>query len=140
MNKKELVVGFRTFKEDKKNGTCSFDTMALSEAYRGSDKYLCDYSFVFEFIRSLTGEMLTIVDAAIPQGVQNKCTKDLIRKSFGEKLQLLGELLLDQEDLQRQANEYEANGGEFSQPVDLQDIIDNTVVAHVENPLYENKC
>jgi len=124
---KELITEFMTVEHNKQ--TVSFVPTPLTEAGRGSDKYLCDYSFVLELIRSLTGDVLTIVDSAIPQGVQSKCTKDLVRKAFGDKLQLLGELLLDQEDIQKMSDEHSANGGKECEPVDLQDIIDNNVKA-----------
>lgn len=55
--------------------------------------------FTFECIRSelshLRGKALTIIDSALPEGQQNKCTKDLVKSAFFDSIALLKEVAVE---------------------------------------------
>lgn len=57
---------------------------------------LADYSFIQARLKGLTGKVLTIIDASIPEGKQNKCIKDLIREVFINEFADVSELLYDE--------------------------------------------
>jgi len=61
-----------------------------------SGSKLADYSFIQERLKGLTGKILTIIDASIPEGKQNKCIKDLIRGVFIDEFSDVAELLYDE--------------------------------------------
>jgi len=65
---------------------------------------LVTYSFIEKGLKSLTGRILTIIDASIPSGTQNKCIKDLIRKEFMCEFEKTADLIFDQSALQRSVN------------------------------------
>lgn len=44
------------------------------------------YPLIIDELSSLSGEILTIIDASIPDGKQNKAMKDLIRSKFSHKM------------------------------------------------------
>ena len=52
-----------------------------------------------DYARELEGRVLTIVDASIPAGQQNKCIKDLVFKEFGFYRGEVYELFTKVEDL-----------------------------------------
>ncbi len=56
---------------------------------------LASYSYIQEKFKSLTGKVLTIIDASMPEGKQSKCVKDLIRKEFVGMFQETADDLLD---------------------------------------------
>ncbi len=64
-----------------------------------------DYSLIEMRLKGLAGRILTIVDAAIPPGKQNKSVKDLIRGKLMDEYQFYGEMLFDQEALCKRATE-----------------------------------
>jgi len=41
-----------------------------------------DYSYIEGLLRVLSGRVLTVIDASIPDERQNKATKDLVKKEF----------------------------------------------------------
>jgi len=61
-----------------------------------SGSKLADYSFIQARLKGLTGKILTIIDASIPEGKQNKCIKDLIREVFVNEFSDVSELLYDE--------------------------------------------
>ncbi len=54
---------------------------------------LADYKFIQSSLKSLTGRVLTIIDASIPESKQNKCVKDLIRREFMDEFSHVSGLL-----------------------------------------------
>ncbi|MFA5072013.1 MAG: hypothetical protein WC511_06720 [Candidatus Pacearchaeota archaeon] len=56
---------------------------------------LATYDFIQQRLKSISGRVLTIVDASIPEGKQNKCVKDLIRKEFVDEFISLSEMMID---------------------------------------------
>lgn len=50
------------------------------------------YSVIEFQVKSLMGEVLTVVDAALPMGEQKKAIKDLIKDRFSAKLSWLYEI------------------------------------------------
>ena len=93
---------------------------------KGAER-LADHAFVQEQLRSLTGEILTIIDAVIPEGKQNKATKDLIRQAFVDKHSLIGTAMLDQEEINKIAEEsfeaYVQEHGKIPPTVSLEEAI-----------------
>jgi len=71
---------------------------------------LVTYSFIEKGLKSLTGRILTIIDASIPSGTQNRCIKDLIRKEFLNEFEKTADLVFDQSAIQRSIEQT----GEFS--------------------------
>jgi hypothetical protein len=65
------------------------------QSYNWKGSKLADYSFISEHLKDLTGKILTIIDASIPEGKQNKCVKDLIRNEFMKKFSDVSEILID---------------------------------------------
>ena len=61
---------------------------------QGGNK-LASYSYIQAKLKSLTGKILTIIDASMPEGKQNKCVKDLIRGEFINMFQETSDDLLD---------------------------------------------
>lgn len=74
-----------------------------------SGNKLATYDFIQQNLRSLSGRILTIIDASIPEGKQNKCVKDLIRDKFVDEFQKLSDLMLDQDEIAKQVKEAEEN-------------------------------
>lgn len=60
---------------------------------------LADINFIQSRISDLLGKVLTVIDASIPEGKQNKCIKDLIRKDFMHEHEELTNLLIDKNEL-----------------------------------------
>ena len=52
-------------------------------------------------LKGLTGRILTIIDASIPEGKQNKCIKDLIRKEFIHEFETISDLMFDKQRIER---------------------------------------
>jgi len=80
-----------------------------------SGEKLVTYSFIEKGLQSLTGRILTIIDASVPSGTQNKCIKDLIRKEFLNEFEKTADLIFDQSALERSVNgtgEYSTVGAE----------------------------
>lgn len=65
---------------------------------------LATYSVITTALRNFSGKILTIIDASIPEGKQNKSIKDLIRSEFGEQHIWFNELLLDQAEQDKSIN------------------------------------
>ena len=82
---------------------------------------LVDYYFVEKTLKSLTGRILTIVDAALPEGKQNKCVKDLIRAEFIHEFEMLGDIMFDKQRIERALKKAE-DKVEF-ELVDAEDIL-----------------
>lgn len=61
-----------------------------------SGNKLADQSFIQARLKGLTGKILTIIDASIPEGKQNKCIKDLVREVFMNEFADISELLYDE--------------------------------------------
>ena len=70
---------------------------------------LITYGVVQNMLRSFAGRILTIIDASLPEGKQNKSVKDLIRSEFVLQYQKFSELMLDQKKLLEQVEELEKN-------------------------------
>lgn len=92
----------------------SFDRKGLDEVPNlecGVDKPLssgdgfADYSVIEMRLRALAGKILTVIDASIPEGQQNKCVKDLVRDKIMEEYTFWGEELFDQDRLNEMALE-----------------------------------
>jgi hypothetical protein len=76
---------------------------------QGGDK-LATHAYIHEKLRSLTGKVLTIIDASMPESKQSKCIKDLIRKEFMVIFRETTEDLADIENNNYRANTAIANG------------------------------
>jgi len=50
------------------------------------------YTAIHAQISFLMGKVLTIIDASLPEGKQNKCVKDLIKDAFSSKLDWIYQL------------------------------------------------
>lgn len=62
---------------------------------------LANYNFIQKRLSSLTGRILTIIDASIPEGKQNRCVKDLIRGEFISEFEQLSALMFDKSELDK---------------------------------------
>lgn len=71
------------------------------DAQDHSGDKLASYDFIVESLKSLTGRVLTVIDASISEGKQNKCIKDLIRKEFMHEFVDIGDLLFDKQRIER---------------------------------------
>lgn len=67
-----------------------------------SGNKLADNFFIQSRLKGLTGKILTIIDASLPEGKQNKCIKDLIREVFMNEFGAISELLDDQKGIYEQ--------------------------------------
>jgi hypothetical protein len=76
---------------------------------QGGDK-LATYSYIHEKLKDLTGKILTIIDASMPESKQSKCVKDLIRKEFMTIFRVTTEDLADVENNNYRANTAIENG------------------------------
>ena len=70
------------------------------------EEYLADYSFIQSEFSCMLGRVLTIIDASIAETKQNKAVKDIIRNEFVDEYVHLGNILLDQKEINKQTNEY----------------------------------
>lgn len=61
-----------------------------------SGNKLADFAFIQARLKGLTGKVLTIIDASIPEGKQNKCIKDLIREVFMNEFADVSDLLYNE--------------------------------------------
>lgn len=113
MSKVQTVV-FATRQGEGENSYVSVSNVPIkdvADAEVGVDKPInsgvnyADFSLIEWRLKGLTGRILTAVDAAIPQGKQNKATKDIIRSAIMDEFMYFGDQLFDQEELTRQANE-----------------------------------
>lgn len=64
-----------------------------------SEDKLITYGVVQDMLRSFSGRILTIIDASIPEGKQNKSVKDLIRSEFVLQYEKFADLMLDQKKI-----------------------------------------
>ena len=80
-----------------------------------------DYTVIEYRLKGLAGKILTIIDTAIPQGQQNKCTKDLVRAAIIDEYTYFGDELFDQERLNEMANEAFEQG--LGEPVGFEEIL-----------------
>lgn len=128
MNKAHIV--FATHQGDSKDGYVEVKQISLSDvqtAVVGEDIPLnsgqnyVDYSVIEWRLKGLTGRILTAVDAAIPQGKQNKATKDIIRNAIMAEFMYFGEQCFDQEELCRKANE--SFDPDTAKPVSFEEIL-----------------
>lgn len=71
---------------------------------------LASYDFIQKRLSFITGRILTIIDASIPEGKQNKCIKDLIRGEFLSELEQLGALMFDKKKLDKFIEDAEIKG------------------------------
>jgi hypothetical protein len=62
--------------------------------YSGKSR-LTDYDFVQNTLNFMLGEVLTLMDASIPDKVQNKAIKDIIKGMFISKYVELSDVLFD---------------------------------------------
>ena len=63
--------------------------------YVENEDRLASYTYIQEKLKSLTGKILTIVDASMPENRQSKCVKDLMRKEFLNMFQEISNDLVD---------------------------------------------
>lgn len=105
---------FATMHDVKEDSYVSFERVALKEVSdleAGNTKPLnagdgfADYSVIEMRLKGLAGRILTIIDAAVPEGQQNKCIKDLIRGKIMDEYTFWGDVLFDQERLSEMATE-----------------------------------
>lgn len=111
--KKDYVV-FATTEGEGENRFVAVEKKPLSEVpnlvagetkpVNAGDGY-ADWTLIEYRLKGLTGRILTVVDAAIPQGKQNKSIKDLIRSHIMDEYMYFTGELFDQEELNRKANE-----------------------------------
>tara|TARA_Y100000310_G_scaffold158420_1_gene157820 strand:- start:374 stop:703 length:330 start_codon:yes stop_codon:yes gene_type:complete len=98
-----------------KFGTIDIATGEYNPGWEGNK--LADYKFIERHLKSLSGKILTVIDAAIPEGKQNKSIKDLIRADFLNKFTEVQDLLIDKnllsgEDLSLDVGEIETVSAE----------------------------
>ncbi|MFA6201434.1 MAG: hypothetical protein WC679_13615, partial [Bacteroidales bacterium] len=60
-----------------------------------STAFLTDYNFIQYRLGSMLGRILTIIDASIADGRQNKAIKDLIKSKFVDEYAELSSILYD---------------------------------------------
>jgi len=106
-----LYKKYLTCKDDK--DTLSYPCKIITDGkdtndYNG-DK-LVDFQFIQANLRSLTGRILTIIDASITDSNQNKCVKDLVRGEFMHEFEALGDLMFDKQRIERTMNGFYTNG------------------------------
>lgn len=96
---------------DHIGGTMVWSLKNVNEKLDGHeyDLYLADYNYIQQLLKRMLGKVLTIVDASIPEGRQNKSVKDIIRNEFIEEYVHLSEQLQDNKAIQDYANEYTSN-------------------------------
>lgn len=88
-----------------------WEEITTGRPFPSEQERLADSGFVQEIVRSLTGEILTIIDASFPEGVQKKSVKDLIRKAFMEKHGFISQWMNNQSAIDAMVDEYiEENG------------------------------
>lgn len=68
-------------------------------------KYLADDSFVMSQLSVILGDILTIIDATFTEPTQRKAVKDLVRKSISERMETISEMMINQEEMQKVADE-----------------------------------
>ena len=54
----------------------------LSQYNSGGTRYLTTYDFIQKEMNHMLGDILTIIDASVPEGKQNKSIKDLIKNVY----------------------------------------------------------
>jgi len=107
------------FAENGKNneviGYCVADLKTGKETADWSGDKLASYTLIEKSLKILTGRILTVIDASIPEGKQNKCIKDLIRSEFLEEWTKIGDLMFDKQRIERTCG-----GAEVCEPVALE--------------------
>ena len=98
---------------DKQGNVMSYNVAEINTSKETDDwsgEKLADYRFIEVNLKGLSGRILTIVDASIPEGKQNKCVKDLVRKEFLNEFSKIADLLYDKKEMDRcveEVGEYE---------------------------------
>lgn len=96
---------------DHISGTQVWSLKNVNEKLEGReyDLYLADYTFIQQTLKRMLGKVLTVVDAAIPDGRQNKSVKDIIRNEFIDEYVHLSEQMQDNKAIQEDADAYTSN-------------------------------
>ena len=98
------------------------------------NSYLADESFVLSQLSVILGDVLTIVDAAFIDVIQRKAIKDLIRKSISARMETICEMMTNQEEIQKVANESFNNLSEEEQKEVLNNPISVDEALGLEKP------
>ena len=88
----------------------------ISESDVDENWYLADNPFIKKRLKSLTGKVLTLIDAAIADGRQNKAFKDVIKNEFMSEL-----CFIDEQMYKGQLRELEDN--EVPTPVSADEVL-----------------
>ena len=83
-----------TFKK-KESGNYSFPANDISKSKISEHFLLADIFFIQKKLKTLTGKILTLVDATISDKQQNKAFKDIVKKEFMEELTFITEIMND---------------------------------------------
>lgn len=84
---------------DGKYDEISTVDISTNEIIRGEEAFMGDklasYSFISWRLKKLTGKILTIIDASIPEQKQNKAVKDIIKGIFFDEYTEVCDFLID---------------------------------------------
>lgn len=70
---------------------------------------LADYAFIQATLRTMLGQVLTVIDASILDKIQNKAIKDIIRGQFIDQYLFLSDQMNDKEEIEAMVKDFEEN-------------------------------
>lgn len=111
-NKKRQVKGFEkywTITYIDSTQVWTLKDVSVKEAGHEYDKYLADYAYIQQILKKMLGKVLTVIDASVPEGRQNKSIKDIIRNEFIGEYVHLSEQLQDNALIQEDVDAYTQN-------------------------------
>lgn len=75
-----------TKKLTQEEATGAFEKLSKELEELNKDYKIVRYDYFENVLKSVAGSILTIIDASIADGRQNKCVKDLIKSAISEKI------------------------------------------------------
>ena len=111
-NKKRQVKGFEkywTITYIDGTQVWALKDVSVKEVGHEYDKYLADYAYIQQILKKMLGKVLTVIDASVPEGRQNKSIKDIIRNEFIDEYVHLSEQLQDNALIQEDVDAYTKN-------------------------------
>lgn len=109
--KKYLIANDGNISDTIEIGVALIETDSSTKDWSG-DK-LASYSLIEKQLKALSGRILTIIDASLPEGKQNKCVKDLIRKEFIHEFEMIADMMLDKNRIERYLDSIDENNIEI---------------------------
>jgi len=86
-----------------------------------------EYSVALESLKSLSGKMLTFIEASTLDKEQRKASKDIVKGFFSEEMTRLADICFSRELTTRLAQDVEVPEELEGKTVDLEDVIYNRV-------------